>query len=71
MIKNQGLAKLTVQRTTAQERIILHLLQTSWSVKALLVTRRSVARSRLPFGFSFRAFEDDDIAWHGSEKVRK
>lgn len=60
-----GLAHLAMEGATAQEGVILHLFQSTWSVEAFFVARGCVAGSGLSFSLCFRAFEDDDVACHG------
>ena len=70
MIRTNALSKLAVQGATTQERVVLNLFQAAWSVQALLVAGRGVAGSWLSFSLGFRAFENDDVAWHGSVVVK-
>jgi len=67
--KVSGLSELAVKRTTVQEGIEFDLLKTAWSIKALLVASRSVAAGGFAFSFSFSAFQNDDVSWHGLEEI--
>jgi hypothetical protein len=58
------LAELAVERPTLEEMVELHLLQTTWGPKALLVASGHIARRLFAFRSRFRALEDDDIARH-------
>ena len=55
-----------MQSAATEKRIILHFFQASGSVKALFIARGSVARGRFTLGLGLSAFENDDVAWHGS-----
>lgn len=61
----EGLAHFAMQRTTAEEGIILYLLKTARRAEALLVARSDVTGRRLSFGLSLGAFKDNDVSWHG------
>lgn len=50
-----------------QERIILLLLKTAWSIEALLVASACVTGGWLALGFRLSAFQNNNIAWHNLE----
>lgn len=56
-----------MQRTALEEGIELDLLETTRSPETLLVPGGHVDRSLFALRFGFRAFEDDDVAWHDVE----
>ena len=53
-----------MQGAALEEVVELDLLKTAGRADALLVARGHVAGGRLAFRLRFRAFEDDDFAWH-------
>ena len=67
---SQGLSKLAVKSAALQERIIFFFLKTTGSTEALLVTCAGVTGGRLALGLGLGAFQNDNIAWHKSKKVR-
>ena len=56
---------LPMKRMALQVRVVLLLFKASGSAEALLVSRGDVTGDGLAFGNGLRAFENDDIAWHG------
>jgi hypothetical protein len=57
---------LPMKSAALQERIVFFLLQSTWSVEALFVTRGDVTRSGLAFSLRLRALNSNDIPRHGS-----
>ena len=71
LILGVNLSHLTVQRATLQKGIVLHLLQTPWRTRALLVARCDVARRGLPLRLRLRAFQNNDISWHSCDLLTR
>jgi hypothetical protein len=57
---------LPMKSAALQERIVFLLLQSTWRVQALFVTRGNITRSRLAFRFRLRALNGNDIPRHDS-----
>ena len=53
-----------MNRPAFQEGVVCHLLQASGGANAFFVAGGDIAGGRTAFGFGFRAFDDDDFAWH-------
>ena len=53
-----------MNRPAFQEGVVFHLFQASGSANAFLVAGGDIAGGRTAFSFGFRAFDNDDFAWH-------
>jgi len=57
-----------MEGATVEERIKFHLLETTWSTKALFVAGAGVTGGGLAFGLGLSAFQNNNVACHNLEK---